>query len=312
MTWIEVHTSSEQGQSGRDPDGESRPAALRGAAWYCEKLEQNEILFFPQPPFPLAPDDLEFLRNLRQTSSAIHKNISYRPATGVLQGFQGSAESRERMQAILSSFSAGVGAFISKLLAPYAPSIVFDFASFRPLEEEGRDLPLHKRNDLLHVDAFPSRPTHGGRILRVFVNVHASKSRVWLTTDPFPALAAKLAADAGLPKYAPHGMAAMASRCAQPLLRLVGKPARSPYDRFMLHFHDYLKENSRFQAECPKTRLVFPALSAWIVFTDGVPHAVLSGQHALEQTFIIPREALVAPQSSPIGVLENLCGRPLA
>jgi hypothetical protein len=24
------------------------------------------------------------------------------------------------------------------------------------LEEEGRDLPLHKRNDLLHVDAFPS------------------------------------------------------------------------------------------------------------------------------------------------------------
>ena len=30
--------------------------------------------------------------------------------------------------------------------------------SYRPAEDEeqGRDLPLHKRNDLLHVDAFPS------------------------------------------------------------------------------------------------------------------------------------------------------------
>jgi hypothetical protein len=48
------------------------------------------------------------------------------------------------------------------------------------------------------------------------------------------------------------------------------------------------------------------------VYTDGVPHSVLGGQHALEQTFIISRAALVAPEISPIGVLEKLCGRSLA
>jgi len=61
-----------------------------------------------------------------------------------------------------------------------------DFASFRPLEEQGRDLSLHKRNDLLHVDAFPSRPTHGGRILRVFANINPSVGRVWNVGEPFP------------------------------------------------------------------------------------------------------------------------------
>jgi hypothetical protein len=38
----------------------------------------------------------------------------------------------------------------------------------------------------------------------------------------------------------------------------------------------------------------------------------LSGQFALEQTFIIPPDALVAPQVAPIRVLENLCDRKLA
>jgi hypothetical protein len=48
------------------------------------------------------------------------------------------------------------------------------------------------------------------------------------------------------------------------------------------------------------------------VFTDGVPHAALSGQFALEQTFIIPPDALVTPDAAPIRVLEKLCARALA
>ena len=44
----------------------------------------------------------------------------------------------------------------------YARSWRVDYASFRPVEEQGRELPLRHRNDLLHLDAFPTRPTHGG------------------------------------------------------------------------------------------------------------------------------------------------------
>ncbi len=86
---------------------------------------------------------------------------------------------------------------------------------------------------------------------------------------------------------------------------------RTPYDTFMLRFHDYLKENSAFQKGCPKIRLDFPPLATWIVFTDGVAHAAMSGQFALEQTFLIPPDALVTPDQAPYRILEKIAGRPL-
>jgi hypothetical protein len=86
---------------------------------------------------------------------------------------------------------------------------------------------------------------------------------------------------------------------------------RTPYDMFMLRFHDYLKENTAFQANCPKIRLEFPPLGTWVVFTDSVAHAVMSGQYAIEQTFLVPPESLVAPQYAPYRILEKIAGRPL-
>jgi hypothetical protein len=213
------------------------------------------------------------------------------------------------MHDTMRSYSLQVVGFVKNFLAPYAAKLQLDYASFRPIEEEGRNLPLHKRNDLLHVDAFPSRPTRGGRILRVFTNI-SEKSRVWITTDRFPALAERFAREAGLPRIA----ATSGWRGVRHLLHGVGVPIpnRSAYDEFMLHFHDWLKENTRFQSECVREQIEFPPMSTWLVYTDGVPHAVLSGQYALEQTFIVPREALVTPQVSPIRVLEELAGAGLA
>jgi hypothetical protein len=49
-----------------------------------------------------------------------------------------------------------------------------------------------------------------------------------------------------------------------------------------------------------------------MVLTDMVSHAVLSGQFALEQTVILARESLVAPDKAPIAILERIAGRPLA
>jgi hypothetical protein len=86
----------------------------------------------------------------------------------------------------------------------------------------------------------------------------------------------------------------------------------SAYDRFMLRFHDYLKENSDFQQNCPKVRLEFPTGWTWICYTDSVPHAVLSGRYALEQTVIIKLTSLVTPEKAPIRVLERMAGKPLS
>ncbi|MGZ4822157.1 MAG: Kdo hydroxylase family protein [Terriglobales bacterium] len=274
----------------------------------CEVLESNQILFFRQPPFVV--EGCDFLTSQRSQDSAVHKNVSYRPASTAMRGFSGDPKTAAEMRRILALYSARAVECVQKLLMPYAAKMRLDYASFRGLEEEGRNLPLHKRNDLLHVDAFPSRPTRGGRILRFFTNIHPSKTRVWITTERFPELARRFAREAGLKQVA----AAKARRKFGHLLHVFGLPVpdRSAYDEFMLRFHDWLKENTRFQSECAKDKIEFPPMSTWLVFTDGVPHAVLSGQYALEQTFIIPREALVTPQQAPIGVLEEIAGVPLA
>ena len=87
---------------------------------------------------------------------------------------------------------------------------------------------------------------------------------------------------------------------------------RPPYDRFMLKIHHAMKEDARFQAGCRKDRWEFPAGSTWIVFTDSASHACLSGQFALEQTFIVRRASLANPEKAPIAILEKLAGHPLA
>jgi hypothetical protein len=310
MSWITIsdyrHPDGWLGPA--DPDERSRS--------YCQQLEQAQILFFSDVPFDLPEEDRIFLISQRHGESSVHKNISYRPGKDVLRGFSGGLEDRIRLQRVMRDYSAKVTQFMSHFLAPYSRFWSLDFASYRPFEEQGRPLPLHKRNDLLHVDAFPSRPTKGGRILRVFTNISPTASRVWHTTDRFAVLAQQFAGDAGLQEIAASTATFSGSlrRRTGQLLRGVGLPVadRSAYYRFMLRFHDYLKEDSEFQNKCPKTRLEFPPNATWIVFTDAVPHAVLSGQFALEHTYIVPANALVSPDSAPIRVLETMCQHKLS
>lgn len=290
------------------PHGWSRERTTN-ARELCAQLEAGKILYFARPPFSFPEEDREFLTAQKRADSAVHKNVSFRPVADELHGFEGAPEITKKLQDVMRRYSAEVVLFLRRFLTPYDGQYVLDYASFRPIEEDGRNLPLHKRNDLLHVDAFPSRPTHGGRILRVFTNIHPVKPRVWNVGEDFPSLADRLSKAAGLERFAAQGGTSVFSRT----LGKMGAPIpdRSAYDRFMLHFHDYLKEDSRYQAECPKTRIEFPPMSTWLVYTDGVPHAVMSGQHALEQTFIISRKGLVAQDAAPISVLEKISGRAL-
>ena len=81
----------------------------------------------------------------------------------------------------------------------------------------------------------------------------------------------------------------------------------------MLRFHHFLKENQGYQErEARKTTHSFPPGSTWMVFTDTVSHAVLRGQYALEQTFIVARDSLALPEKAPIAILERLAGASLS
>jgi hypothetical protein len=277
-------------------------------AW-CRRLEAGDILYFPQSPISFAPDDLSFLLGQQQTGSTLHKNIAYKPNLDSVSGLDdASPTSVAQLQAIMRGYSQDVTRLLAGLLVPYQGRWQLDYASFRPQEEEGRDLPLRRRNDLLHTDAFPTRPTRGARILRFFNNIHPTRTRDWVVSDPFPVLA---------PLYAPEQISLPAAgNSASRALRSIANTAglghaipslkRSPYDDFMMRFHNFLKESASFQAQCRKEYLQFPPGSSWMVYTDMVPHAVLSGQYALEQTFLVEHQAMVAPEFSPLSVLQAM------
>jgi hypothetical protein len=258
----------------------------------------------------LRPEDLSFLLGQQQTGSTLHKNIAYKPKLNSVSGLDASTGEAEvkQLQTVMGQYSQAVAGFLERFLSPYQGRWQLDYASFRPQEEEGRDLPLRRRNDLLHTDAFPTRPTRGARILRFFNNIHPTRTRDWVVSDAFPVLA---------PRYAPqqiplpagvngagHALRSMANSVG--LGYAIPSLKRSPYDDFMMRFHNFLKENSSFQAECPKEYLEFPPGSSWMVYTDMVPHAVLSGQYALEQTFLVEHGAMVSPEFSPLSVLQAM------
>jgi hypothetical protein len=303
MPLVTIEQSELSGLSGEVPEARAR-------AW-CERLEAGEILFFPQSPIPFQPEELSFLLGRQQTGSTLHKNIAYKPNLDTVSGLDAgttSAADLEQLQAIMRQYSKEVTRFLSHFLSPYQGRWRLDYASFRPQEEEGRDLPLRRRNDLLHTDAFPTRPTRGARILRFFNNINPTRTRDWVVGETFSVLAPRYA-PSELPLPAPGSSATRALRSlanTAGLGRAIPSLKRSPYDDFMMRFHNFLKENSSFQANCHKESLQFPPGSSWMVYTDMVPHAVLCGQYALEQTFLVEHSALVTPESSPLSVLEAM------
>ncbi len=56
---------------------------------------------------------------------------------------------------------------------------------------------------------------------------------------------------------------------------------RSAHDGFTLRFRDYLKFQQNYQYTSTNYRFEFPPASAWVVFTDIVPHAVLKSRLAV-------------------------------
>ena len=288
-------------------------AGLEEKRGWCAQLEAGEILYFPETPIALEAEAIAFLLGQQQTSSSLHKNIAYKPATDTLSGLDtkgGAVE--QRLRGVMRGYSEAVAGFLGGFLAPYAGGMRRDYASFRPQEERNRDLPLRRRNDLLHTDAFPTRPTGGARILRFFNNIHPERTRDWVVSSAFREL---------VPRYAPEEIApkpdSSLGRSVKGMARSLGLGAalpgvkRTPYDDFMMRFHNFLKESEQFQREAVKESFAFPAGSSWMVFTDTVPHAVLAGQYALEQTFLVDRAAQVAPEHAPLTVLEQIAGAAL-
>jgi hypothetical protein len=274
----------------------------------AEFLESGGVLYFPTSPFRRTEQDSRFLLTQHQKYASYHKNIAYRPAEDRVTGLQkASGADLETLRRIMADYSMQAVQLVEEMFPAYRDGFKLDFASYRPIEEKGRKMRLRARNDLLHVDSFPTRPVRGDRILRVFENINPDRVRVWRTSDAFDKLAEHFKDQRPNPgdlDKPPRGFFPKFIADAFGFRATSG----SGYDSWMLDFHNFLKENERFQAECRKATWEFCPGSAWIVYTDMVSHSVLSGQYALEQTFIVSQKNMVLPEKAPINILRRLYG----
>jgi hypothetical protein len=261
-------------------------------------LEGGGVLILPHVSFRLERDETRFLSP--QWGDGKSKNISFDGAA--LKGAAGSAQDLAALSRMIARFAASAADLVTTLFPRYAPYVKRARTSFRPQPAVGRAVSWRKDDSRLHVDAFPSRPNHGERILRVFSNVSPVEDRVWRVGESFENVARTF-----LPRIQRPfpGVPALLS------LMHVTKGARSEYDHLMLGLHDRAKADLDYQKRCAQQVVHFPPGATWLCFSDQVMHAAVSGQHMLEQTIHVPISALYDPQSSPLAILERLCGRSL-
>lgn len=252
-------------------------------------LEAGKILFFPQHYYPVTNSTLMSDSILDDR----HKNVSYDFMQHRLGAFKkGVADLEHQLLHLMRGYAKFAQQLIEQALPSYIPHLQWGRTSFRPAQIMGRVSSKRKDDTRLHVDSFAASPVNGLRILRVFCNINpTNESRVWHVGEAFPQVLKQFAPR--IPRY---------NKLIAHILTMIKatKSLRSPYDHYMLHLHDLMKLDDHYQATAVKTKIDFPACSSWIVFTDQVSHAALSGQHLLEQTFYLPADKMMQPELSPL------------
>src|SRR5262249_51456435 len=120
------------------------------------------------------------------------KNISYHTETGALGGSDVQGAEREELAGMMRRVSESAIELLRALAPAYAHSRKPGVTRFPPAEISGRATSWRKDDTRLHVDAFPSRPSYGKRILRLFANVNPAAGRMWRAGEPFEDAARKL------------------------------------------------------------------------------------------------------------------------
>jgi hypothetical protein len=280
--------------SWEQPCSESQQTAAMDA------LESGCVLLLPDLPFALLDGERQFLS---AATAGAGKNVSLSPADGSVSGSSAQGTDLEALSVMMERFAAASRSLLRQLLPHYGPALRLARTSFRPVEIAGRASSWRKDDTRLHVDSFPSSPTGGKRILRLFTNVNPDgQNRVWRVGEPFEDVARRFMPALSAPAWGSRQM-----------LSLLGitKGPRSAYDHHMLQLHDRMKADTAYQITASQQTCEFKPGSTWLVYTDQVSHAAMGGRCAFEQTFNLPVDGMRDPARSPLKVLERLLEREL-
>jgi hypothetical protein len=271
-------------------------------AWIAA-LEAGKVLYFPnfgQHGFAPQKEELALFReDIRDPKI---RNISL-DASGSLRGVIGDEAIQALAAGMIGRFRAQAESLLGKLAPRYSEHLRRGSVSFRPSKVETRVQSWRADDRRMHVDAFPSRPNRGERLLRVFTNVNLEgQPRVWRVGEPFEDVAKHF-----LPRvkqYVPWQAKALN-------LLHVTKSLRSEYDHLMLQLHDAMKADLDYQKNAPQVTFNFPPGCAWVCFSDQTSHAVMSGQYMMEYTSQLSPMQQYDKESSPLAILTRLQGHAL-
>lgn len=276
----------------------------QGSGRHLEHLvESGCVLRFARMPFVLRADELRFLDP--RWSDGRAKNISLRGQgeRQALRGARADAADLEALRAMIQRFASQSAQLVDRLFPQYRGKLRPGHASLRPFEVETRSRSWRQDDTRLHVDAFPSNPMRGIRLLRVFTNVHPQqRARQWRIGEAFEDFAWR---------FAPRLRRPLPGSARLLRLLRVTKALRTPYDEAMLQLHDLAKADLDYQRDAPQAAVDFAPGSTWVVFSDQVLHAVMGGQHMMEQTFYLRPDDQLVPATAPLRVLERVLGREL-
>ncbi|MET3448747.1 Kdo hydroxylase family protein [Ralstonia sp. 1138] len=273
--------------------------ADEAAAMRCA-LERGNVLHFPALVFPLEAPERRFLD--ARWSDGKTKNINLRADEANVRGAVGPLADLRDLTALIRRYADAAERLVLTLFPDYAPHLKRAGTSLRPAEIAGRPVSWRKDDTRLHVDAFPSNPLHGQRLLRVFHNVDPDASRVWRIGEPFADFAQRF-----VPKT--RGMLPGQSWLMHKLH--ITKRPRSEYDHRMLQLHDLAKADLVYQRRAPQQTFEFAPGATWIVFSDQALHAAMRGRAMMEQTFYLDPTAIADRTHAPEAVLSRMLNKPM-
>jgi hypothetical protein len=188
---------------------------------------------------------------------------------------------------------------VSALLPESAGRLEQEFTTFRPCARSQRQK--------LHMDAAIARPTQGRCMLRVFRNVNGGGvPRVWQVGGSFEA-----AAERFVPCLPARMRESIPGASALFQILRISKGPATAYDHCMRRVRDLMTSDMEYQRCASRTIVEFPVGSTWLAFTDLALHGAVSGQHSLDQTFLMDPAAMRDPSRSSLRILERLTGRTL-
>jgi hypothetical protein len=277
------------------------PFATQDIAQAAEALENGKVVYCPHLPFSLQEDEKRYLT--ADITDPKAKNVRYNIHNNELGGTTLPPIDQAGLQEMMRRFADNSRLLVEQLFPHYRGHLTQARTSFRPVEAMGRSSSYRKDDTRLHVDAFPATPTAGKRILRVFSNVNPQGvPRHWRVGEPFSQVVEHFLPQ--LPK--PNWLAAKVLQ----LIHLT-RGERTPYDHYMHYLHNAMKADLEYQKNASQENVYFSPGSTWLVYSDQVSHAAMSGQFMFEQTFYLPIKNMVDEQRAPLRILERATGRAL-